>query len=266
MNWALESLIWNLLARIPLFGCAKNSNLESEANSELAPGACPQGVEPFRGLALGICWNGSPYLFAPLATRATLALRSSSRSPPMDELASPAPVPPSLPRPPILLSLPSILSPSPTTSRQATPAASHSLHEPPVTLDRPGNRIRIAGHFLSILNLEFTLQFKSMPKFLHPNTPLSYSLKNGVLFSVSLTSTNCSSVGHLVIKLNWPHQGKFSRPLKEWHTSIIWWKILQAVWLVENDRKCFTNNWTYARATIKSICTNSLFVPYYILI
>ena len=37
---------------------------------------------------------------------------------------------------------------------------------------QPNNWIQIAAHFLSILDLEFPVQFNSQPQFLHPNTTL----------------------------------------------------------------------------------------------
>jgi hypothetical protein len=39
----------------------------------------------------------------------------------------------------------------------------------------PNNGIENSGHFLSIVNLEFYIQFISNLKFLHPNRPLGYS-------------------------------------------------------------------------------------------
>jgi hypothetical protein len=36
----------------------------------------------------------------------------------------------------------------------------------------PNNKIGNGGHFLSILDLEFSVQFISEQKFLHPNRPL----------------------------------------------------------------------------------------------
>jgi hypothetical protein len=76
----------------------------------------------------------------------------------------------------------------------------------------PNNEIGNGGHFLSILDLEFSVQFISEQRFLHPNRPLGYlrGWKGIIFVSRNFPDRLFTSPGFEGIIPGYPHK---SHPL-----------------------------------------------------